>query len=73
METETPTPTATPTETPTPTPTLNYYVELETPGGEAARVSREINVADLTMILLLLAILVSVWLMYFSIRLKGGK
>lgn len=77
METETPTPTSTPTDTPTPTatftPTPNYYVELTTPAGEPARIAREVSIADVVTIFLLFALLVSIWGMYFSNRLKGGR
>lgn len=70
--TETPTleptaePTATLTLTPTVTPTAtpNYYVEMTTPGGEPARLVREITIGDYWIILLLFAVLVSMWSMW---------
>lgn len=80
METETPTPTATleptltltPTNTPTPTP--NFYVEMTAePSGLPARVGREMSIADYSVILLLVAILVSLWAMYIIDRLRGGR
>jgi hypothetical protein len=72
------TPTATPTETPTPTatftPTPDYYIELVTPGGEPARVSREMSIADYWIVMLLIAILISMWVIHFSNRFKqDGK
>lgn len=62
----TPTPTDTPTPTPTPTPTAtaNYYLEMLTPAGEGARVDRTLRLDEFTIILLLFAVLVSIWLMY---------
>lgn len=71
--TETLTPSATPTATSTPTPTPDYYIEVTTRAGNDARIVRETSVADQWVILLLLAILVSMWLMYIANRLKGGK
>lgn len=67
------TPTPTPTATPTPAPTPNYYVELTTPYGQGARIVREVTVSEFTIILLLLALLISIWVMYLSRRLKGGR
>lgn len=80
IETATPTPTETPTLTPTPTetftPTPDYFIEMVTPAGEPARISREISIADYWIIMLLIAILISMWIMHFSNRLgqkkKGG-
>jgi len=69
METETPTPTI----TPTPTATLNYYVELTTPGGEDARMVREAYVDELMTVALLIALIISIWLMYVVNRLEGGN
>lgn len=72
--TETPVPTETATPTATYTPTPNYYVELTAePSGVPVRIAREVSVADYWIILLLFAILVSLWLMYFANRMKGGK
>jgi hypothetical protein len=76
METETltPTPTYTPTDTPTPTPTFtptpNFYVEMVTAEGNPARLVREASVADMAIILLLVALLVSIWVMYIQNRLR---
>ena len=57
----------------TPTPTLDYYVEMTTPGGAPAHVEVGTSVADYWIILLLFAILFSIWLMYILNRLKEGK
>lgn len=76
METETPTPTPTITLTPseTPTATPNVYVEMTVePSGEYARVGREMSIADYWIILLLVAILVSLWSMYMIERFRGGR
>lgn len=40
--------------------------------GLPARVGREMSIADYTVILLLVAILVSLWAMYIMNRLRGG-
>ena len=63
-----------PTEEPTPevSPIL-YYVEMTTPDGSAARFDREMSVADYWIILLLIAILISIWVQYIPARLKGDK
>ena len=71
MITETPTATLTPSATPTPTP--NYYIELPTRAGEPARIAREASAADLVIIFLLFAILLSMWLFRLTDRLKGEK
>jgi hypothetical protein len=73
MITDTPEPTATFTPSPTPEPTPNYYVELTTPAGEPARIARELSVADYVIVLILLAILVSMWAQFILRRLKGDK
>lgn len=73
METETPTPTVTFTPTPTLTPTPDFYVTLTTPDGNPARIAREMSVADMWLILLLTAILLSMWLMWLINRAKGGN
>lgn len=77
METETPTPTATlePTITPTPTetatPTPDYWVEMTAePSGAPARIGREATIVDYSVLLVLVAILVSMWAMYFADRLR---
>jgi hypothetical protein len=62
--------TDTPTPSPTPTATPDYYVEMTTPQGDAARLSREVSIADLWMVGLLSAILFSQWLMHFADRFK---
>lgn len=67
----TPEPTPEVTATMTPVPTLNYYVEMTTPDGEPARMVREVSTGDYLVILLLFALLVSIWLMWFLDRLKG--
>ncbi len=73
-ETPTPVPSETPTPTATYTPTANYYVEMTAePSGVPVRVAREVSVADYWMILLLTAILLSMWLMYGANRLRGGR
>ncbi len=74
-ETFTPTPTETPTLTPTATATATpqYFVEVTTEAGEPARIMREVYPADLLIIVLLFAILVSMWLMYITIRWRGGR
>jgi hypothetical protein len=71
--TDTPVPTETPTPTPTYTPTPNFFIEMVTPGGEAARLERTVTVADYAVILLLLAILISLWSMYVMNLLRGDK
>jgi hypothetical protein len=80
IETETPTPTETleptltltPTNTPTPTP--NFYWEMTAePSGLPARVAREMSPADYTQILLLVAILVSLWIFYIVGRWREGR
>jgi hypothetical protein len=68
--TETPTLTLTPSATPTPTPTPDFYIEVTTEAGYAGRVSREVSVADIWIILLLITILFSMWLMFFAVRLR---
>lgn len=73
MVTEEPTSTATPIPTPTPTATPDFYILVQTPAGADARISREASVVDLWVLLLLFAILVSMWLMYILNRLKGVK
>ncbi len=72
--TETPTPTLTLTPSATPTATPDYYVEVTTEAGYPGRVSRDVSVADLWIIVLLIAVLVSMWLMFIVLRLgKGGS
>lgn len=71
--TATPTATVTPTPTFTPVPTLNYYVEMVTPDGEPARLAREISMGEYLTILLLLAILVSMWSMFLSNKRAAAK
>jgi len=72
--TETPEPTITLTPSPTPTATPNYYVEVTAePSGVPARIGREMSIGDYWIILLLFAILLSMWLMYVANRLKGGR
>lgn len=80
IETETPTPTSTdtPTVTPTPTstftPTPNVYIEVTLEAGYyPARIAREATAGDLVNSTLLFAILVSLWVMFFIWRWKGGK
>lgn len=76
-ETETPTPT--PTETPTPTatftPTPSFYIEVTLEPGIHARIARETSVADYGVILVLVAILISMWVMFLAYRLggRGGR
>lgn len=80
IETETPTPTPTwtptltltPTNTPTPTPNIYFEMTAE-PSGLPARVAREMSPSDYTQILLLFAILVSLWIFFIVHRLKGGR
>jgi len=77
METETPTPTTTPTPDPTETATAtftatnDYYIEstLEV-SGESARVAREMSMGDYWVIMVLTAILASMWLMYIANRIR---
>lgn len=80
METETatptttPTPTVTPTETATATPTPNLYIEstMEV-SGEYARIAREMSMGDYWQIMLMTALLVSIWLMYIVWRIEKGN
>lgn len=67
----TPTPTVAATCPPTATP--GYYLEMETPGGAPARVERTVTIGGFVQILLIAAILFSIWLMFFSDVLKGDK
>lgn len=71
--TPTPTETATPTATPTPSPTPNLYIAMTTPAGEGAYALREVRVTEIVIILLLVALLVSIWGMYLSERLRSGQ
>lgn len=73
METETPTPTLTPEPTPTPTATLNFYVEMETPGGEAARLERTITAGDSAVVVMLALILASLWAMYVASLFRDNR
>lgn len=73
--TETPTETLEPTITPTPTetftPTPNVWVEMTAePSGLSARIGREATIVDYSILLVLIAILVSIWAMYFAQRLR---
>lgn len=68
--TDTPIPTATFTPSPTFTPTLNFYIEVTTPAGEAARIERTVTIADYTQIVLLFAILISLWVMFIVQRFR---
>lgn len=63
METETATPTPTETLTPTPTytPTLVYYTETALSEGNGARFAREVTAGDFTIVILLAAILFTLW------------
>lgn len=63
METETATPTPTETLTPTPTytPTLAYYTETALSDGQGARFDRTVTAGDFTIVLLLAAILFTLW------------
>lgn len=67
--TETPEPTLTPTATFTPTP--NYYLEMLTPGGEAARIERTVTAGDWMIVVLLTLILASIWAKYVIERIGG--
>lgn len=68
---DTPEPTLTLTPADTATPTPDVYVMMTTPGGNDARMVREISSGDYLIILLLFAILVSIWVMYALNRLRG--
>lgn len=75
METETPTPTPTPTETATATatftPTNDYYIEATVEvTGQHARIAREMSIGDYWIIMILLAILISMWLMYIVTKVE---
>lgn len=77
METETPTPTLTPSVTPTATatftPTYDYYIEATVEvTGQHVRIAREMSIADYWIIVLLVAILVSMWLMYITNKVERG-
>jgi len=79
-ETPTPTPTLTPTITPTPTltptPTPQYFYEATTEADSLpVRFERTVTMGDYAVILLLVAVLLSMWVMFLLIRLrpKGGK
>lgn len=67
METETPLPSLTPTpsETPTPTatytPTLAFYAETVLSEGQGARFERTVTTGDYTIVILLAAILFTMW------------
>jgi hypothetical protein len=67
METETPLPSLTPTpsETPTPTatftPTLVYVVETTFSEGQGARFERVVTAGDFTIVILLAALLFTLW------------
>lgn len=67
--TPTPTFTPTPTVTPTPSATPEYYVLMWTPAGEGARIVLEMNMGDYWIILLLTAIVLSLWAIRFMDRL----
>lgn len=67
------TPTITPTPSATPTATPDYYVALTTPAGEDARMVREAYPDELMTVALLIALIVSVWLIFIVNRLEGGN
>jgi hypothetical protein len=66
--TATPTPTITLTPTATYTPTPQFFIEVTTPAGEAARIERAATGGDIVIILLLFALLASLWAMYLFDR-----
>ena len=76
METETPIPSLTPvpSETPTPTPTftptLEFYSETAFSDGNGARFERTVTAGDFTVVVLLAAILFTMWgyLLYSWLR-----
>jgi len=61
METETPTPSVTPTPSETPTPTLEFYSEMVLSEGSGARFERTVTAGDYTVVVLLAAILFTMW------------
>jgi hypothetical protein len=62
--------TPSPTETPTPTATTSYWVEVLTPEGNAARIGREGTIFDVAVVVLLVLLLLSVWGMWITMRLR---
>jgi hypothetical protein len=72
-DTPTPTPTETPSGTPEATseatPTVDYSIIVTADDGLPARVVREASTADIYIVLLLIAILASMWLMWIVNRL----
>ena len=66
--TDTPTPTSTPTETPT---QLDFYIEMTTKGGEAARIERTVTAGDWMITVVLVIILASIWAQYVMDRIRG--
>jgi hypothetical protein len=73
MITETPTPTETLTPTPTATATPNFYIEVVTPAGEAARIERTITAGDWVIIVLLTLILASHWAIHIVEKIGGDS
>jgi hypothetical protein len=79
METETPIPSLTPTpsETPTPTatltPTLAYYAETTLSEGQGARFERTVTAGDFTIVVLLAALLFTLWGMMLYQWLRSWK
>jgi hypothetical protein len=75
METETPIPSLTPTpsETPTPTATLAYYAETTLSEGQGARFERTVTAGDFTIVVLLAALLFTLWGMMLYQWLRSWK
>jgi hypothetical protein len=68
--TDTPAPTETPTPTETAPPTVSYWIEVLTPEGEPARIGREGTIFDVAVVVLLVLLLLSVWGMWITMRLR---
>lgn len=76
METETPTPTETLTPSPTFTPTLDVYMLTGLSDGAGARVDRTVSADGYMSNVLLVAILLSIWGMFFFAwltKMRGGR
>ncbi|MCK6581291.1 MAG: hypothetical protein L6Q98_24640 [Anaerolineae bacterium] len=70
MDTATPTPTATFTPSSTPTATPDFYTVSPLEDGSGAALSHTVSLGEYAAILLLLALLVSIWMMYLEMRLR---
>lgn len=76
MITDTPSPSPSPTFTltltpsATPTATPDYYLVMTTPEGAPARIAREGTIFDVVIVLMLFAIFLSMWAMWFNLRMR---